>query len=446
MSSLRKTYMLYVFPICLLLMLAGCSSEEAEKVDGSPKEDVTLTFWFDDAGPLRTAIWKELIATFEEEHPHIHIEYEGFVKDIAKPKFNSALAMQALPDVGSIYTSWLPEYTNREALVPLDSYFEKWEEGDKIAESLISYNRNISQDHQLYGLPYTRNMDVLWVRKDWLSNYELDTIDTWNDFFHTVKTFTDKEHQQYGYSIRGGEGSSLQLQRMMYAYSGISTYIKNGESTIDDPLHVEFLEKYLSLYDLHTSRNDIVKDYKGMLDDFEHGAVGLIQHNIGSYAEHQKVLSPDQFQALPLPKSVNGHYTVEAGNTMDMVMFEGTDHPEEAWTFISFIASQKGQSHWNKRVGQLPTHEDVLEEAWVQNSPHLQTALSVYQDPNTKMYEPPFYLIAYNSIRFTIVEPGLQEVLSGTKTIEQFLKEWSVAIENEYALYEKYHAQTGSAE
>lgn len=97
--------MLYVFPICLLLMLAGCSSEEAEKVDGSPKKDVTLTFWFDDAGPLRTAIWKELIATFEEEHPHIHIEYEGFVKDIAKPKFNSALAMQALPDVGSIYTS-----------------------------------------------------------------------------------------------------------------------------------------------------------------------------------------------------------------------------------------------------------------------------------------------------------------------------------------------------
>lgn len=65
---------------------------------------MTLTFWFDDAGPLRTAIWKELIATFEEEHPHIHIEYEGFVKDIAKPKFNSALAMQALPDVGSIYT------------------------------------------------------------------------------------------------------------------------------------------------------------------------------------------------------------------------------------------------------------------------------------------------------------------------------------------------------
>lgn len=158
------------------------------------------------------------------------------------------------------------------------------------------------------------------------------------------------------------------------------------------------------------------------------------------------MLSPDQFQALPLPKSVNGHYTVEAGNTMDMVMFEGTDHPEEAWTFISFIASQKGQSHWNKRVGQLPTHEDVPEEGRVQNSPHLQTALSVYQDPNTKMYEPPFYLIAYNSIRFTIVEPGLQEVLSGTKTIEQFLKEWSVAIENEYALYEKYHAQTGSAE
>ena len=131
---------------------------------------------------------------------------------------------------------------------------------------------------------------------------------------------------------------------------------------------------------------------------------------------------------------------------MDMVMFEGTKHPKEAWTFISFIASQKGQSHWNKRVGQLPTHQEVLQEDWVQNFPHLQTALSVYEDPQTKMYEPPFYLIGYNSIRYTIVEPGLQEVLSGTKTIEQFLGEWSEAIENEYAQYEKYHAQTESAE
>ncbi|MFS0875201.1 extracellular solute-binding protein [Solibacillus isronensis] len=435
MSSLRKTFLFYVFPICLLLLLAGCSSEEAKKVDGTPK-DVTLTFWFDDAGPLRNAIWEEMIAAFEEEYPHIHIEYKGFVKDIAKTKFNSALAMQSLPDVGSIYTSWLPEYTYREALVPLDSYFENWAEGDKIAESVINYNRHLTQDQKLYGLPYTRNMDVLWVRKDWLADYGLETIETWDDFFHTVETFTDKELQQYGYSIRGGEGSSLQLQRMMYAYSGISTYIENGESTIDDPRHVEFLKKYLSLYDLHTSRNDIVKDYKGMLDDFEHGAVGLIQHNIGSYAEHQKVLSSDQFESLPLPKSVDGHYTVEAGNTMDMVMFEGTKHPKEAWTFISFIASQKGQSHWNKRVGQLPTHQEVLQEDWVQNSPHLQTALSVYEDPQTKMYEPPFYLIGYNAIRYTIVEPGLQEVLSGTKTIEQFLGEWSEAIENEYAQYE----------
>lgn len=446
MSSLRKNYILCVIPICLLLLLSGCSSERVEKVDGSPKKDVTITFWFDDAGPLRTAIWEELIAAFEEEYPHIHIEYEGFVKDIAKSKFNSALAMQTLPDVGSIYTSWLPEYTYREALLPLDSYFQKWADGDKITDSVINYNRSLSQNHALYGLPYTRNLDVLWVRKDWLEQHQLENIETWDDFFRTVEAFTDKKQQQYGYSIRGGEGSSLQLQRMMYAYSGISKYIENGKSTIDDPRHAEFLKQYLSLYDTNTSRNDIVKDYKGMLDDFEHGSVGLIQHNIGSYAEHRKVLSPDQFQALPLPKSLDGHYTVEAGNTMDMVMFEGTDHPEEAWTFISFIASQKGQSHWNKRVGQLPTHEDVLLEDWVQNSPHLQTALSVYHNPHTKMYEPPFYLIAYNSIRFTIVEPGLQEVLSGSKTIEQFLKEWSDAMEYEYAQYEKYQVQTQSAE
>ena len=441
MYIIRTSYILRALSICILiLLLSSCSKETSKEkiVDSSVPKEVTLTFWFDNAGPSRTAIWKELITAFEREYPHIHIEYEGFVKDIAKTKFNSAIAMYEAPDVASIYTSWLQEFAYREALVPLDSYFEEWIERDEIDASIIEYNRSLSPDHTLYGLPYTQNLDVLWVRKDWMEQNHITNIETWDDFFYTVQAFTNKEKQKYGFSIRGGEGSSLQLQRMMYAYSGISTYIENGESTIDDPRHVEFLKKYLSLYNKNTSKNDIVKDYKEMLVDFESGAVGMIQHNIGSFEEHRQVLSSTQFQALPLPKSTNGHYVAEAGNTMDMVMFNSTEHPEEAWAFISFIASPKGQSIWNEHVGQLPTHEDVLQEDWVQRLPHLQTALSVYNDPNTIMYEPPFYLIAYNTIRFTIVEPGLQEVLSGTKTIEQFLKEWSEAVEYEYSQYEKY--------
>ncbi len=55
------------------------------------------------------------------------------------------------------------------------------------------------------------------------------------------------------------------------------------------------------------------------------------QHNIGSFAEHSKALDSDQFQAIPLPKSVKGHYVAEDGNTIGISVFKGTKHPEESW-------------------------------------------------------------------------------------------------------------------
>ncbi|WP_413363392.1 extracellular solute-binding protein [Lysinibacillus sp. 3P01SB] len=426
--------------LVIALTLLGCSYEKPSSGHTEKKEKVKLTFWFDNAGVHRTAVWEELIEMFEKEHPNIDIEYEGFLKDSAKAKFDAAIAIGEVPDVASIYTSWLPEYTSRDALLPLDAYFNSWSEKEKINPDTIAFNRSITNDRNVYGIPYTQNLDVFWVRADWLKNANLKTPETWDEFFYTVEKLTNKERNQYGYSIRGGAGSSFQLQRLMYAYSGISEYMVDGKSTINDPLHVEFVKKYFALYQNNTPISDITNDYPNMLMGFDNSTVGMIQHNIGSFAEHSESLAPDQFTVIPLPKSINGHYVVEDGNTMDISIFKQSKHPDEAWTFLSFLASQKAQSYWNKEVGQIPTHQEVFKEEWAINAPHLQTALQVYNDPQTKFYKPPFFVTEYNTIRMTIVEPGIQEVLSGTKTVEAFLEEWAATIEETYRRHEEYTA------
>lgn len=437
----RRNVILSYFVI-IVLTLIGCSSEKSSSPESPEDEQVNLTFWFDNAGVHRTAVWEKLIEKFEKDHPDINIEYEGFLKDSAKSKFDAAIATGNGPDVASIYTSWLPEYTSRDALLPLDAQFTKWGEREKIDPDTIEFNRSIIEDRKLYGIPYSQNLDVLWVRKDWLEQSNLASPRTWDDFFKTVEALTDKEKKQYGFSIRGGAGSSFQLQRMMYAYSGISDYIVDGKSTIDDPLHIEFLKKYFALYRNYTPISDITNDYSSMLGGFDNNNVGMIQHNIGSFGQHSKFLSPDEFMVLPLPESIDGHYVVEDGNTMNFSIFKQTEHPEEAWTFLSFLSSQEAQSYWNKEVGQIPTHADVFEEEWAKNAPHLQTALHVYNDPETKFFKPPFYLIDYTTIRTTLVEPGIQEVLSGNKTVEEFLDEWSTVIEETYDRYEEYKANS----
>src|SRR5699024_9577515 len=82
-------------------------------------EQVTISFWDENAGPQRTPIWEEIIERFEEENPDVNVEYFGLPKDDAKSKFDAAIAANDVPDIASLQTSWLPEYSIREALLPL---------------------------------------------------------------------------------------------------------------------------------------------------------------------------------------------------------------------------------------------------------------------------------------------------------------------------------------
>ncbi|MEH7117502.1 extracellular solute-binding protein, partial [Neobacillus vireti] len=220
------------------LLLAGCSAGSSEKSSTNakktdPNEKVTLTFWDENAGPQRTPIWEELIKRFEEKNPNIDVEYVGLPKDSAKTKYDASIAAEDTPDVGSVQTSWLPEFALREALLPLDSYFDKWDQKDKINEGSVKFNKDIVADHKLYGIPYTQNLDILWVRPDWFKEKGTKIPETWDEFFTAVEQQTDKANNRFGYTIRGGAGGAFQLQRLMYAYSGEKDYIKNGKSTIN---------------------------------------------------------------------------------------------------------------------------------------------------------------------------------------------------------------------
>ena len=61
----------------------------------------------------------------------------------------------------------------------------------------------------MYGIPYTQNLDVIWIRSDWFKEAGVEAPDTWDEFFNAVDEMTTDG--RYGYTIRGGSGGSFQL-------------------------------------------------------------------------------------------------------------------------------------------------------------------------------------------------------------------------------------------
>lgn len=404
------------------------TTNEGSDAEATAGEVVTLTFWDENAGPARTPLWEEIIENFNAENEDVQVEYLGLPKDDAKSKIDAAIAADDTPDLASLQTSWLPEFAIREALLPLDDYFAESELNGLINEGALEFNQKIVNDGKLYGIPYTQNLDILWIRPDLFEEQGVKEPETWEEFFSAIEDMTTDEH--YGYTIRGGAGGALQLQRLMYAYSGITEYVtEDGEATIDDPLHQEFLEDYFALYETNTPQGDITNGYKEMVAVFDTGKAAILHHNIGSYGEHSEALEEDQFKAIPLPVSQEGNYVAEGGNTIGISIFAGTDHPEEAFRFVEFVNNAESQSVWNQEVGQIPTNSEVMEEEWIQDAQHLSTAFSVYDDSSTALYEPPFYLPDYRSILDNLVDPGIQSVMAGELSVEEFLAEWAEAIE-----------------
>lgn len=402
-----------------------------------PKEKIKIVFWDENAGPERTPYYKVLIEKFEKQNPDIHVDYVGLPKKLAKRKFDTGIAANDLPDVAGVQTSWIADFSSRKVLLELDPLFDQWSEKNNISPAIIQSNREMVLDKKLYQIPNTMSMEILWYRPDLFKEAGVKVPENWDEFFTAVEKMTDKDKKRYGFTIRGGDGAAIQLPRMMFAYSGYTDFFDaNGKCRLNDPKHVQFVKKYVELYTKYTPTSDITNGYNEMIAAFDTGNIAMVQHNIGSYSEHKKSMEPSQYAPLTLPKSINGNLMQEGGNTNGYSIFKTTKHPEEAWKFISFLCSQESQSYWNQSIGQIPTHLDSLKEPWAKELPHMQLALQVLSNPNLRFYQPPMYLPEYRSILDQTGDPGIQAVLTGKKSVEDFLDEWAARFEKAKQKYD----------
>lgn len=432
--------------LLLCFGLAGCSLhdvqfwqklQQSNRVPETAREKVNIVFWDENAASDRTRYYRVLIKEFEKQNPDIHVEYVGLPKKAARLKINTAITTNELPDVCGVQSAWIAEFCTKGVLLRLDSFFDEWQEREELMPAVIEANRKLAPDGGLYQLPNTMGLEILWYRQDWLHMAGVKPPQTWEEFFSAVAELTDKEKGRYGFTLRGGDGAGIQLLRMMFAYSGYTDFFApDGHCRINDPVHAEFLRRYLGLYRTYTPTSDITNGYQEMIAAFDTGQAAIVQHNIGSYSSHRRFLQPEQYAPLMLPLSRQGTIMQEAHNVDGYGIFRTTQHPEAAWRFVSFLCAAKSQSFWNKSIGQIPTNQRALSEPWVDELPHMRLAREELSSPLLRFYEAPMYLPEYR----TTLDSGdaqIEQVMMGKESVEEFLADWAGAFE---AAKRKYDA------
>lgn len=427
------------------VVLTGCGNSGTENKNNAATnggtagqgKKTTIEFWAAAITPEREAFWKGVVNDFMAKNPDITVNYLGVPGDLNayNQKVNVSMAAGQAPDVINNFTS---DLVARGVLEPLDDYFAKWEGKDKITPGSIASMKSADpKGGKLYGLPYGVQPWITWLRPDWLKEANLPMPGTWDQFLEDAQKLTDKSKGRFGYGIRGGAGSANTLEMLMYSYSGITNYFtKDGKSTINDPLHAQFLEKYLGGYNVNTPEDDLNKGWTELAASFQSGKVGMIFHNLGSASAHDKAFNSDlsKFTAAAFPKSIKG-YNVHPGVTpTSMLMLKSSKNKDAVWKFMTyFVLNHNGA--YGKLYGEIPPNIDAMKEDWIQKMPYMKTGADLMASSETKFTDNPVYLPNYTNIQQTM-EPMIQKVMAKKMTAKELLDEWAKKLEQAEADFE----------
>lgn len=413
-----------------ILLLGGSvwAAAESETVE----KKIQLELWNCDAAPMYTNLFTTMIAEYESLNPNVEIVFTDLPWDISKQKFDTAIATDSAPDVGHIVHSWVGSFAAMDGLYPLDEFFDAWNEKDDY--DLRFFNLEyLFMDGKRYSVPVETLFPVIWYNKSRYEEKGLKIPADFDEFFYNIEQLTDLSKEQYGFTIRGGGGSTKMLDAYLVSYVGAESYFdENGNCVLNSPKAAEGLKRFVKLYKNNTPESDIVNGYRQMVAVFGSGTAASVMHNLTSMPMHRENLGEGNFANYILPPSDNGNHVINmcgVASTAGFSIFKSSKNPDSAWDFIKFMINQENMQRWSKTLGVLPVHKGILEESWFNEDENFAYAKDVFMNDDIIITLSPLHLPDYDAIHLNILEPGFQELLLGKKTAESFLQDWAEAFE-----------------
>ena len=299
-----------------------------------------------------------------EKYPNIKIVYEPVPEETMVEKLYSQIAAGTAPDIFLTDIPYL-EYALNGRLLDLTPYMER----DKVFEW-----PNIVKDAfeafkikgKYYALP-SKNMVVwgIYYNKDLLAESgvaEPQTGWSWEDFVAIGQKVTkdvdgDKRIDQWGTLHQWINQPHPVLTYMWVGANGGSFGLLDENELIKehqftDPATMEAYQFYMDMVTKYGICPDPqTKPTEGGFT-FEQGKVALYQYGTFLTARLERANIPFDFGFVEIPKgpSAGNNYMLASGSPPSVIL-AGTEHPEEAWKFLSWWAGPEGIKAYHETYG-----------------------------------------------------------------------------------------------
>ncbi|MDE2819505.1 MAG: sugar ABC transporter substrate-binding protein [Chloroflexota bacterium] len=359
----------------LLLLLASVGGAAAQ-------DPVTITWWTLASAESPEPAIRAVVEAFEAEHPDIKIDVTIMAESAYGDLMNTALgAGEGAPDIAYFWeTPWLPHtlditaHLEADPDLSRDDYFEEY------------FNNWAVWDGKVVGLPFTVGANFVMYNKDVFDDAGVDypTAD-WTpwDYIEIAKALTDPDKRRWGGDRPRGPF------RAIWRNIGATKPYSDDSATVDGYINgPDSVAAYTWLWDLVDSGATptpadievLGTEGTGPVDLFIAGRLGMATLNNGHMITAAN--AGVNFGVVPEPHVPENERFVHAW-ALRASIWAGTEHPDEAYEFLSFWAGPEGQ-RINMEIGALmPSLPAVLADYPDAESDYFQGFMGVLNATQT---------------------------------------------------------------
>ena len=351
-----KRFMFLVLSVALIILPSTLFAKAQQEVS---EDVVTLKWWTVNSEEYTAEVQNALARKFEEDHPNIKVDVTVLPSSGFGQKMNTALAAgEGGPDLAFFWnTNWYPKALDLKPFIEKDGFDTSmyidgfWNTravaGDKIVglplgvgASIVMYNKDM---FDAAGVPYPEN--------DW----------TVYDYIDLVKKLADKEKR-----VWGGDKPRKPFRALWFNFD--AQPYSDDSMTVDGYVNgSNMLKAYTWLWDLvDTDSVPTASDLATLstegtdpVDLFLAGRLAMATLNQGHMLN--AIDSGVRFGVVPEPR-VPGNDRFCNAWSLTSSIWEGTEHPEEAWEFLKYWVGPEGQRFLMNNGNLFPSITSILAE------------------------------------------------------------------------------------
>lgn len=296
-------------------------------------QDVTLTLWTESA----TGAEATFAGEFSEMDNGITIEVREIRFDDIVTETLRAFATRTNPDIISIDNPDHAAFAARGAFLDLTDLAAGSDQID-MDNYFPGPRSSFTWDGGVYGIPRASNTIALYYNKDLFEAAGLDPDSpptTWDELYEAASALTDPDNDVYGiaFSAKASEEGTFQFLPWLQMTGGSFEQV-NGDGAADA------LAFWKTLLDEGlTSPDTLTRGQWDSTGTFNGGNAAMV---ISGPWELNRMASDAQFEwgVTLLPVREEGGPRASALGDFNLAIFDNTEHPEEAFSFLEYFDSQ----------------------------------------------------------------------------------------------------------